>query len=64
MSKQAARSANAELERQRKELEQAVDEQIIDTMRSAALPNAIAWVIVVGLSFVINLLVLVAISGG
>lgn len=64
MSTQAAKAQNAELERQQKELEQAVDEQIIDTMRSAALPNALAWVVVVGLSFVINLLVLIAISGG
>ncbi|HEU5325479.1 MAG TPA: hypothetical protein VFV59_06310 [Candidatus Limnocylindria bacterium] len=64
MSKATGKEQNAELERQRKELEQALDEQIIDTMRSAALPNALAWVIVVGLSFVINLLVLVAISGG
>ena len=64
MSKATGKEQNAELERQRKELEQALDEQIIDTMRSAALPNALAWVIVVGLSFVINLLVLVVISGG
>ncbi|HET7646496.1 MAG TPA: hypothetical protein VFM03_08440 [Candidatus Limnocylindria bacterium] len=64
MSDTRGKEQNAELERQRRELEEALDEQIIDTMRSAALPNAIAWVVVVGLAFVINLLVLVAISGG
>jgi hypothetical protein len=64
MSSKVAKEQNAELERQRKELEEALDEQIIDTMRTAALPNAIAWVAVVVGAFAINLLVLLAISGG
>jgi hypothetical protein len=64
MSSKAAKEQNAELDRQRKELEEALDEQIIETMRTAALPNAIAWVAVVIGSFAINLLLLMAISGG
>jgi hypothetical protein len=64
VSRKAGEEQNAELDRQRKELDEALNEQIIETMRKSALPNAAAWALVVIGSFVINLLVLIAISGG
>ncbi len=64
MSSRDGQEQNAELDRQRKELDEALNEQIIETMRKAALPNAAAWAVVVIGSFVINLVVLIAISGG
>lgn len=52
------------MERYRKQIEQDVNEAIEDTMRSAALPNTIAWIGVVAGSFAICLLLLVAVTGG
>jgi hypothetical protein len=52
------------MEQYRKEIQQDVDEAIEETMRTAALPNTIAWIGVVAGSFAINLLLLVAVSGG
>jgi hypothetical protein len=51
-------------EKDKQEIESDLDEMIIATMRSSALPNTLAFVAVVGLSFGIVILVLVAISGG
>ena len=52
------------LKRQRKEMEEALNGTIEDTIREAALPNTIAWIVVVGGSFAINLLLLMLVSGG
>lgn len=52
------------LRRQRKEMEEALNGTIEDTIREAAVPNTLAWVIVVVGSFVINLLLLMLVSGG
>jgi hypothetical protein len=51
-------------EKDKQEIESDLDEMIIATMRSSALANTIAFLAVVGLSFGIVILVLVAISGG
>jgi hypothetical protein len=52
------------MEQYRKEIQKDVDAAIEETMRTAALPNTLAWVGVVAGSFAINLLLLVAVSGG
>jgi hypothetical protein len=52
------------MERYRKEIQKDVDAAIEETMRTAALPNTLAWIGVVAGSFAINLLLLVAVSGG
>jgi hypothetical protein len=48
----------------RDEIQESLDGVIDDTIREAALPNALAWIVVVGGSFAINLLLLVLVSGG
>ena len=54
-----------ELSRQlRADIQESLDGVIDDTMREAALPNALAWIVVVGGSFALNLLLLVLVSGG
>lgn len=53
-----------ELERQRKEIEQALNEQLVDTVRRAGPMNALAWLGVTLGAFAINLLMLVAVTGG
>jgi hypothetical protein len=52
------------LEKHRKELEETLNETIVDTIRQSALPNTIAFVGVVVVSFVVNLLLLIAVTGG
>ncbi len=52
------------LEEQRKEIEPALDATIEETIRAAALPNTIAWVATVVGAFVINLLLLILVTGG
>ena len=52
------------LRRQRREMEEALNATIEDTIREAALPNTVAWVATVGIAFVINLLLLMLVSGG
>lgn len=46
------------------DIEESLDGVIDDTISEAALPNALAWIVVVGGSFVINLLLLILVSGG
>ena len=53
-----------EMEKYRQETQKALDETIEDTIRQAAIPNSLAWVGVVVGSFVLNLLLLVIVSGG
>jgi hypothetical protein len=52
------------MEQYRKEIEKDVDEAVEETMRTAALPNTLAWIGVVAGSFALNLLILLAVSGG
>ena len=52
------------LKAKRKDLEDALNETIEDTMREAAVPNALAWIGVVVGAFLINLLLLVIVAGG
>lgn len=52
------------LDEDREELASALEESIIETMREAWLPNTVAWIAVVIGAFVLNLLLLVAVSGG
>lgn len=54
----------AEMDRNRRELEQALTETIEDTIRSAGPINSLAWVAVVVGSFLLNLLLLVLVGGG
>lgn len=51
-------------QKRRKEIEQAVNETIEDTIRSAGPANTIAWLAVALGAFVLNLLVLVLVTGG
>jgi hypothetical protein len=51
-------------QKRRKEVEKAVNETIEDTIRSAGPANTIAWVAVTAGAFVLNLLVLVLVTGG
>lgn len=53
-----------DLEKDRKELQQALDETIEDTIRQAWLPNTLGWLAVVVGAFALNLIVLVAVAGG
>lgn len=50
-------------EQDKKDIESDLDEMIIATMRSSALPNALAFVAVVGISFGVVILVLTWIAG-
>ena len=52
-----------ELKAKRKQLEHALNETIEDTIREAAVPNALAWIGVVVGSFLINLLLLIIVAG-
>ena len=54
----------ARMEEFRRQIQQDVDEAIEETMRTAALPNTVAWIGVVAGSFAICLLLLVAVTGG
>jgi hypothetical protein len=51
------------MEKRRKEVEQAVNETIEETIRSAGPANTIAWIGVTLGAFVLNLLVLVRVAG-
>ncbi|MDQ4036240.1 MAG: hypothetical protein M3153_09940 [Chloroflexota bacterium] len=51
-------------EKYRKEMQGALEKMIEDTIRSSAIPNTLAWVGVVVGSFVINLALLVLVTGG
>ncbi len=51
-------------QKRRKEVEKAVNETIEDTIRSAGPANTIAWVAVTAGAFVLNVLVLVLVTGG
>jgi hypothetical protein len=51
------------LRRQREEMQEALDGAIEDTIRSEWLKNTVAWIAVVAGSFLINLLLLVAVTG-
>jgi len=57
-------SIKAEMDKNRRELEQAVNETIEETIRTAGPINSLAWVGVVIGSFILNLLLLVAVAGG
>ena len=51
-------------EKYRKEMQGALEKMIEDTIRSSALPNTLAWVGVVLGSFLVNLGLLVLVTGG
>jgi hypothetical protein len=51
-------------EKYRKEMEGALEKMIEDTIRSSAVPNTLAWVGVVIGSFLVNLGLLVLVTGG
>ena len=51
-------------EKRRQEMQKDVDQMIEDTIRQSWAANTIAWVAVVGGAFVLNLLVLLLLSGG
>jgi hypothetical protein len=53
-----------ELEREKKELEHALNETIENTFKQAWLPNTLAWVIVALGGFLLNLLLLILVTGG
>lgn len=46
------------------EVEGALNQMLEDTIRQAAVPNTVVWVATVGGAFVLNLLLLVLVSGG
>ncbi len=52
------------MEKRRKEVEKAVNETIEETIRSAGPANTMAWIGVTLGAFVLNLLVLVLVTGG
>ena len=52
------------LKEDRQKIAKAVDETIEDTIRQAWLPNTAAWIGVVVGAFVLNLLLLVLVTGG
>ena len=54
----------AEMDKSRRELEQAVNETIEETIRSAGPINSLAWAGVVVGSFLLNLLLLIVVAGG
>jgi pheromone shutdown protein TraB len=53
-----------DLEKDRNELQKALDETIEDTIRQSWLPNTVGWTAVVVGAFVLNLVVLMAVTGG
>ncbi len=52
-----------ELEREKKELEEALNETLVDTIRPAWLPNTVAWLAVAVGGFLLNLALLVLVTG-
>jgi hypothetical protein len=53
----------SEMEREERKLEQALNETLEETIRTAWLPNTAAWLGVVVGGFLLNLVILVAIAG-
>jgi hypothetical protein len=51
------------LDKHRKEFEETLNEMIVENVRQSALPNTLAFIGVVVVSFAINLLVLMAVAG-
>jgi hypothetical protein len=51
------------LDKHRKEFEETLNEIIVENVRQSALPNTLAFLGVVVVSFAINLLVLMAVAG-
>ena len=51
------------LKRQREEMQAALEATIEDTIREAWLPNALAWIVAVGAAFLINIGLLVLLTG-
>jgi hypothetical protein len=51
------------LDKHRKEFEETLNEMIVENVRQSALPNTLAFLGVVVVSFAINLLVLMAVAG-
>jgi hypothetical protein len=53
-----------ELDREKKQIEKALNESLEETIRQAWLPNTLAWVAVTLGAFALNLLLLVLVTGG
>jgi hypothetical protein len=53
-----------QLEKEKQQLQKALDQTIEDTIRQAWLPNTVAWLAVAVGGFLLNLLLLVIVSGG
>ena len=51
------------LKRQREEMQAALDATIEDNIRASWLPNTLAWIVTVGAAFVVNLGLLVLLTG-
>lgn len=62
--KELGREQHKRLEQERKEIEQALSETIEDTIKKAGPVNALAWVAVTVGAFLLNLGLLVVITGG
>jgi hypothetical protein len=58
-----AKALEQELERERQELQNSLDETLETTIRQAWRINAVAWLAVTVGAFVLNLLVLVLVAG-
>ena len=56
------RQPTTDLEQLRRDRRQRVDEELFADLRRQALPNAAYWLLVVGGSFAINLLLLVLVA--
>lgn len=52
------------LEQERREIQKALDETIEETLRQAGPGNALAWLAVTGGAFLLNLGLLVLVTGG
>lgn len=63
-SRRASESVGAELEHDRRELQQALDERLADTIRQEWRTNTAAWIAVVAIAFAVNLVLLLVVSGG
>lgn len=59
-----AKDLTKQLEEEKRQLQQALNETIEDTIRQAWLPNTLAWVGVAVGAFVLNLLLLIVVTGG
>lgn len=59
-----SRTLKSQLEKDRQELRQALEEEIEDTIRSAGPMNSLAWLVVVLGAFFLNLALLAIVTGG